>query len=68
MSRFSYMKRHNDAERSQWIDNDEGLYLWWKSSRMSKRNFIRQHRAEIDAAINNVTEGRKPAHYLAYGS
>lgn len=57
----------NNQDREQWIDNDEGLYGWWKSSRLSKRDFIKQNKAEIDAAIRNVTEGKKPAHYLAYG-
>lgn len=57
----------NNTEREQWIDNDEGLYRWWKSSRLSKREFIKASRDEIDAAIRNVTEGTKPAHYLAYG-
>ena len=57
----------NNTEREQWIDNDEGLYDWWKSSRLPKREFIRQNRAEIDAAIERVTSGDKPAHYLKYG-
>jgi hypothetical protein len=57
---------HNDTERAQWIDNDEGLYNWWRSSRQSKRQFIRENRAEIDKCIDNVTGGNKPAHYLAY--
>ena len=57
----------NDTDRAQWIDNDEGLYDWWRSSRMGKRAFIREHRAEIDQVIRNVTEGAKPAHYLRYG-
>lgn len=57
----------NDTDRSQWIDNDEGLYDWWKSTRLSKREFIRQNRAEIDAAIRPVLEGTKPAHHLKYG-
>lgn len=57
----------NNTERAQWIDNDEGLYRWWKSSRQSKRQFIQENREEIDQAIGNVTDGRKPAHYLAYG-
>ena len=57
----------SDSERGQWIDNDEGLYLWWKRSRQSKRVFIRENRAEIDAAIRPVVEGTKPAHHLAYG-
>jgi len=43
-----------------------GGYNWWKSSRLSKAEFIRQNRAEIDAAIENVRGGRKPAHHLAY--
>jgi hypothetical protein len=57
----------NNTEREQWIDNDEGLYDWWKSSGLSKREFIKQNRAEIDAAIENVTSGSKPASYLKYG-
>jgi hypothetical protein len=57
----------NDTERAQWIDNDEGLYDWWRSSRQSKRAFIRENRAEIDAAISPVVEGDKPAHWRKYG-
>ncbi len=57
----------NDTERAQWIDNDEGLYGWWRSSRQPKRQFIRENRAEIDSAISRVTGGERPAHYLAYG-
>jgi hypothetical protein len=56
----------NNADREQWIDNDEGLYNWWRSSRLSKRQFIRENREEIDRCISNVTSNRKPAHYLAY--
>jgi hypothetical protein len=37
----------NDRERSLWIDNDEGLYRWWKSTRQSKTRFIRENRKEI---------------------
>lgn len=44
----------NNSERSQWIDNDEGLYNWWRQSRQSKAAFIRDNRDEIDAAINNA--------------
>ena len=56
----------NNQEREQWIDNDEGLYRWWKSSKLSKRAFIKANRAKIDTVIRNVTEGMKPPHYLAY--
>lgn len=54
------------TEISQWIDNDEGLYNWWKGSRLSKSAFIQENKDEIVRAIRNVTEGRKSAHYLAY--
>lgn len=57
----------NDRERTLWIDNDEGLYNWWRSSGMNKEHFIKVNRAEIDECIENVTTGKKPAHYLAYG-
>ena len=72
----------NNTEREAWIDNDEGLYNWWKSSKkpvfgtytgqfirlksMTKREFIAENREAIDAAIENVTSNKKPAHYLAY--
>jgi len=50
----------NDTERHQWVENDEGLYNWRRSTRLSMREFLRQHRAEIDEVIRNVIEGRKP--------
>jgi len=56
----------NDTERSQWIDNDEGLYGWWRRSGLSKRAFVRQYRKELDAAITPVISGDKPAHWLKY--
>lgn len=57
----------NDTQRQQWIDNDEGLYDWWKSSKKSKRAFIKENRAEIDKAIENMTSGKNRQHYLKYG-
>ena len=57
----------NNRERNQWIDNDEGLYEWWKGSRLSKRAFIQENRADIDDVINNIVGGNKQAHYLVYG-
>ena len=44
----------NNADREQWIDNDEGLYNWWRSSRLSKREFIRENNVELDAAIRRA--------------
>lgn len=55
------------ADIAQWIDNDEGLYSWWKSSRQSQSKFITENRAELEACINRVLGNDKPAHYLAYG-
>lgn len=57
----------NNSDREQWIDNDEGLYNWWKISRLSKRKFIQENRVAIDKVIANMTEHLKPYHYLAYG-
>lgn len=54
------------SDIEQWIDNDEGLYNWWKSSRQSKREFIKENREELVRVIKKVTSGAKPAHYLAY--
>jgi hypothetical protein len=56
----------NDNDREQWVDNDEGLYNWWRGSRLSKREFIRQNRSEITEVIDNVLNNKKPAHYIAY--
>lgn len=58
--------KRNDDERRQWVDNDEGLYLWFRRSRLSMREFIRQNRQEIDSAIDSVLDGSKPSHHLAY--
>jgi len=44
----------NNRERELWIMNDEGLYRWWRSSRMSITAFIKEHREEIDEAIDRV--------------
>jgi len=58
----------NNIERRLWILNDEGLFDWWRTSRLSMAEFIQQNRKEIDAAIAPVVEGKKPSHYLKYGS
>lgn len=50
----------NNREREQWINNDEGLYNWWKGSRVSMRKFITDNRVELDRAINRSL-GRSPA-------
>ena len=54
--------RITDSERSMWINNDWGLYRWWKSSRLPLRAFIRANRDEltesIRAAINRPPNNR----------
>ena len=57
----------NDKDREQWIDNDEGLYCWWRSTRQPKRRFINENRQALTETINNVLNSTKPAHYLRYG-
>jgi hypothetical protein len=52
--------RINNHERELWINNDEGLYNWFKRERISMREFIKRNRAEIDAAIRGVVD-REPA-------
>lgn len=52
---------------SQWIDNDEGLYDWWRGSRMTKRQFIKENQQELKECIRRVIDGVRPAHYLKYG-
>ena len=58
--------RHNDEERRLWVLNDEELYLWWRGSRQSLRQFIRENRAELDRAIDGTVDGDRPQHYGAY--
>ncbi len=55
------------ADIEQWVDNDEGLYDWWRSSGQSKRDFIYQNHAELVTAIENVRSGSRPEHHLKYG-
>jgi hypothetical protein len=57
----------NDKERSQWIDNDEGLYAAWKRSKLSKKRFVATNRKEIDRIIELIVSGKKRSHFLVYG-
>lgn len=43
-----------NTEISQWIDNDEGLYMWWLGEKISKTKFIKEHRKELVKYINRV--------------
>jgi len=42
----------NDGDREEWVNNDEGLYSWWRSSGKGITVFVRQNRAELTALIN----------------
>lgn len=54
-------RRRNDEEREQWINNDEGLYLWQRRSGQSMRNFIRENREELDRLISTALDGTPAA-------
>jgi hypothetical protein len=56
----------NNKERELWIQNDEGLYRWWKSTRMSMTAFIKENRNEIDEAINRVLNPKKSRTFWGY--
>lgn len=55
------------ADLAQWIDNDEGLYRWWRNSKQTKREFIRANRDKLKRSIQAVMSGEKRPHYLLYG-
>lgn len=42
----------DDEERRLWVLNDEGLYNWFKSERISMTLFIKTHRDELTNIIN----------------
>jgi hypothetical protein len=48
------------SEIAQWIDNDEGLYNWWKSSKQSKKHFLKENTFELRKCILKVLN-RKPS-------
>ena len=49
----------DDEERRQWVLNDEGLYNWYRSSRMSLKAFIKENRKELTDIINKAL-GNEP--------
>ncbi len=44
------------SDIGHWIDNDESLYSWWKSSKQRKSVFIKENRAELEACIRRVLD------------
>ncbi len=41
-------------DREDWIDNDRGLYDWWKETGLSKNTFMTDYKSEIDNVITNA--------------
>jgi hypothetical protein len=41
----------NDEDRRQWVQNDEGLYTWWRQSGIGLYRFVRENRAELTVVI-----------------
>jgi len=41
----------NNNERELWLLNDEALYNFWKSTRLSKREFLKKYKENIDQYI-----------------
>ena len=46
----------NDNDRRDWVNNDEGLYDWWKSSGIGLYRFVRENRAELTRIITAALE------------
>jgi hypothetical protein len=44
----------NYNELRLWIENDEGLYNWWRSSRLPISTFIKQNGKELREIIRKV--------------
>ena len=37
-----------------WVENDEGLYQWWKDSRQPMSTFIKENSIELRQIIRRV--------------
>lgn len=35
----------NNREREMWVISDEGLYRWWRGTRLSMTKFLKEYRA-----------------------
>ena len=50
----------NHTERELWLLNDEPIYNFWKSTRLSKREILKKHRNKIDTYIKYKTDNGNP--------
>ena len=48
----------NDADREDWVNNDEDLQAWFLRARCSMRQFVRTNRAALDDYINEKLHAR----------
>ncbi len=46
--------RLSNREREMWVENDEKLYHRWRLSGMTKREFIKAFKGQIDQFINEM--------------
>ncbi len=46
----------NDRERELWVMNDEWLYLVYKVSKQSLKEFIKENKGLIDKVINGAVD------------
>jgi len=44
----------NDEDRREWVQNDEGLYVWWKRSGIGLYRFVQENRAELTRLIQGA--------------
>jgi hypothetical protein len=56
----------NEADREDFVSNDESWYLLWKHSGMALRAFVRSYRRELNQHIANINhrtlDGRHAMH------
>jgi hypothetical protein len=51
----------NNADRRQWVLNDEGLYSWWTRSNLPLEKFVQDNREQIDHLIDReLAKGPRP--------
>ena len=48
----------NDVERKLWVQNDEGLYNWWRDSKLNLAAFVKEHREELTRVITSARDAK----------
>ena len=47
----------NDADRRDWVENDEALHKWWKADDGGLYRFVQENRAMLTKYIRRVIQG-----------